>query len=194
MILSFLDAFRKRSALRRLIEFVGYFYLALWNHLFNKVPSYAFRHFIARRLYGLRLGRRSSIHFGVTFLSPWRIRIGNHCNIQMGCFLDGRGEIEIGDNVDITPGVRILTEQHDIDSPDYATVMKKVVIHDHAVIGSYALILPGVTIGEGAVVAAGSVVVKDIPAYCMAAGNPAVTKRDRKRDIRYRLDFRRPFH
>jgi len=120
--------------------------------------------------------------------------VGDNVNIQMGCFLDGRGGLSIGNNVDVTPGVRILTEQHDIDSPDYATVKKPVAIHDNVVIGSWALILPGVTVGEGAVIAAGAVVAKSVEPYTLVAGNPAVKKRDRAREIRYRLDYRRPFH
>jgi acetyltransferase-like isoleucine patch superfamily enzyme len=188
-----LDRIRRNPAARRTVDFLGYFYLALWNHLFGRVPLYWFRHLVVRRLYGLRMGR-SNLHRAVTLLSPWLIRVGDNVNVQMGCFLDGRGGITIGNNVDVTPGVRILTEQHDIDSPDYATVKKSVVIHDNVVIGSWALILPGVTVGEGAVVAAGAVVTKSVEPYTMVAGNPAVKKRDRARDIRYRLDYRRPFH
>lgn len=188
-----LERAREHPAAKDLINFVGYFYLALWNHLFAKVPLYWFRHLVVRRLYGMRMGR-SNLHGGVFLLSPWNIRVGDNVNIQMNCFLDGRGGIEIGNNVDLTPGVRILTEGHDIDSPDYDTVKAGVVIHDNVVIGSWALIMPGVTLGEGAVVGAGSVVTKSVEPFTMVAGNPAVPKRPRKREIRYRLDYRRPFH
>lgn len=188
-----IDRLRKHPAAKDLVFFVGYFYLALWNHGFGRVPLYWFRHLVVRGLYGLRMGR-SNLHRAVTLLSPWFITVGDNVNIQMGCFLDGRGRLTIGNNVDITPGVRILTEQHDIDSPDYDVVKKPVVIHDNVVIGSWATILPGVTIGEGAVIAACAVVVKDVEPYTMVAGNPAVKKRERKRDLRYKLDFRRPFH
>lgn len=192
-MLAFLDRMRKNSQLGSAINFFGYFYLSLWNHIFNIIPSYLLRYLIAKYFYGLKIGK-SNIHMGVFFLSPWRIVIGDNCNIQMGCLLDGRGELLIGNNVDITYGVRILTEQHDIDDPDYATQMKKVTIEDHSIIGSYALILPGVTVREGCVIGAGSVVVKDTDEYCLVAGNPAVKKRQRKKDIKYRLDFKRPFH
>jgi acetyltransferase-like isoleucine patch superfamily enzyme len=188
-----LERVRHTPGIKPLINFVGYGYLALWNHLFNRVPSYAFRYAVAKYLYGLKIGK-SNIHMGVTFFSPWKIRVGDNCNIQMDCFLDGRGDLVIGNNVDLTPGVRILTEQHDIDSPDYATVKKPVLIGDHVVVGSWALILPGVKVGEGAVIGAGSVVVKEVAEYTLVAGNPAVKKRDRNRDIRYRLDYERPFH
>jgi acetyltransferase-like isoleucine patch superfamily enzyme len=188
-----LEQVRHHPAARGLVQFFGYLYLALWNHLFSRVPLYWFRHWVVRYGYGLRMGR-SNLHRAVFLLSPWNIRVGHNVNIQMHCFLDGRGGIQIGNNVDLTPGVRILTEQHDIDSPDYDTVKKPVTLHDHVVVGSWALILPGVTVGEGAVIAAGSVVTRDVEPYTLVAGNPAVKKRDRKRVIRYRLDYRRPFH
>jgi acetyltransferase-like isoleucine patch superfamily enzyme len=189
----FFERIRRHPAAEGLVNFFGYFYLSLWNHLFGRVPLYWFRHLVVRHLYGLRMGR-SNLHRAVTLLSPWLIRIGDNVNIQMGCFLDGRGGLTIGNNVDVTPGVRILTEQHDIDSPDYATVKKPVVIQDNVVIGGWAMILPGVTVGEGAVIASGAVVVKNVDPYTLVAGNPAVKKRDRARDVRYRLDYRRPFH
>ena len=193
-MLLFLDKIRHNAGLGKIIFFFGYLYLAFWNHIFNKVPSYVFRHYIAKYLYGLKLGSNSNIHFGVIFLSPWRIRIGDNCNIQMNCLLDGRGNLKIRNNVDITLGVKIFTEQHDINSANYDSVKKEVIIQDNVVIGSYSLILPGVTINEGAVIAAGSVVPKDIPEYVMAAGNPAVVKSKRNKDLKYKLNFRRPFH
>jgi len=187
------DELRARPGLRRAIDFFGYAYLAVWNHLLRYIPSYVLRRFFARHLFGLKMGD-SNLHRGVFLLSPWNIRVGDNVNIQMDCFLDGRGGLDIGDNVDLTPGVRILTEQHDIDSPGYDVVKKSVVIRDNVVVGSWALILPGVTIEEGAVIGAGSVVVHDVEPYVLAAGNPAVTKRERSRSLAYRLDYRRPFH
>lgn len=189
----FFERIRHHSAIRGAVQFVGYFYLALWNHVFAKVPLYWFRHLVVRYGYGLRMGR-SNLHRSVFLLSPWNIHVGDNVNIQMGCFLDGRGTMRIGNNVDLTPGVRILTEQHNIDSPGYDTVKSAVVIDDHVVVGSWAIILPGVHVGEGAVIGAGSVVTRDVLPYTLVAGNPAVVRRERKRNIGYLLDYRRPFH
>ena len=193
-MLIFLDKIRHIAGLNKIISFFGYFYLALWNHLFNKVPSFTFRYHVAKYFYGMKIGKFSNIHYGVILFSPWRITVGSNCNIQMNCLLDGRGDITICNNVDITLGVKIFTEQHDINSADYDTVKKAVIINNNSVIGSYSLILPGVTINEGAVIAAGSVVPKNVPAFVMVAGNPAIIKSERDRDIKYKLNFRRPFH
>jgi putative colanic acid biosynthesis acetyltransferase WcaF len=183
----------KQPLVGSLVNFVGYGYLALWNRLFAHVPSYNFRYFVAKYLYGVKIGR-SNLQSGVRMLSPWNITVGDNVNIQMGCFLDGRGGIVIGDNVDVTIGVKIFTQQHDIQSPNYDTVTRRVEIGNDAVIGSFSMILPGVTIGRGAVVGAGSVVPKSIAAFEMHAGNPAVFKRRRNETIAYRLNYRRPFH
>lgn len=183
----------KKGVVGGLINIAGYGYLSLWNRFLCYVPSYPFRKFVARYAYGMSIGR-SNIQSGVRMFSPWNIVVGDNVNIQLDCFLDGRGGIRIGDNVDLTIGVKIFTQQHDIQSPDYATVTRGVTIGDNVVIGSYAMILPGVEIGEGAVLAAGSVATKSIPEYQMHAGNPAVFKRERNRRIDYQLDYRRPFH
>lgn len=175
------------------LNFLGYGYLAIWNRLLNGVPSYWLRYVVLKRLYGLKIGR-SNIHANVRVFSPWNVSIGDNVNVQADVFLDGRGGIQIGSNVEIAFGVKVLTEQHDIQSPTYDLVAKPVRIGDHAVIGANALILPGVTIGVGAVVGAGSVVTKSIPDFELHAGNPASFKCARNRDIHYRLNYRRPFH
>jgi len=192
-MLLFLDNLRKKTKLRVLIVFFGYFYLSLWNHIFNKIPVYWLRYFIVKYFYGLKIGK-SNIHYGVKFLSPWNVSIGDNSNIQMDCFIDGRGEVKIGNNVDINMGVAIFSEQHDINDPEYAAVKKKVEIHSNSTIGSFSLILPGVVVGEGGVIGAGSVVVKDVSEYSMVAGNPAVKKRDRSNNINYNVSYKRPFH
>ena len=83
------------------------------------------------------------------------------------------GGVKIGDNVDIAQDDNIWTEQHDYNSPTYASVCKPVIIEDYVWIASRATILPGVTIGKGAVVASGAVVTKDVPPLAIVAGVPA---------------------
>ena len=82
-------------------------------------------------------------------------------------------EVRIGDNVVINDGVRILTGSHDVDSPVFAATTGRVDVGSSAWICTGALLLPGVSIGEAAVVAAGAVVTKDVPARAVVAGNPA---------------------
>lgn len=102
------------------------------------------------------------------------VTIGKHCFIQQCCTFFGRGGITIGNGVFIGPKVNLITINHDPD-PDNrsATYGRPIVIEDKVWIGINSTILPGVTIGYGAIVGAGSVVTKDVPAMTIVAGNPA---------------------
>jgi putative colanic acid biosynthesis acetyltransferase WcaF len=190
-----IETFRQKSTrLRGFIDFWGCLYLAAWNWIFSYIPSYAIRRLILKYAYGVKMGRDVYVHMGVKFLKPWAVEIGNNVNIQLGSFIDGRGGLSIGNNVDITLGVRILTQQHDLQDSHYTTVSRSVCILDNCVVGSFALIMPGVTLGEGAVVGAGSVVSKSIPEWSIAVGNPCTVRKQRNRTINYEIGYARPFH
>lgn len=121
---------------------------------------------------GVRLGDLADLS-GTTLQGPW-----NRLNIGSGTFI-GRAEIQllasvtIGNNVIVNDGVRIITGTHKLDSPFFDSINKPIVIKDSAWICTGAILLPGVTIGEASVVAAGAVVTQDIPAGQVFAGNPA---------------------
>lgn len=157
-----------------------------------RVPSHAFR-LAALRWLGVRIGWQSSIHRGCRFYQAARLEIGSHCVINQDVILDARSGLQIGDNVSISEQVAIYTLEHDIDDPDFRTVGSPVVIEDYVYIGARALLLPGVRVGRGAVVAAGAVVTGDVPPYTLVAGVPARVIRERTRDLRYQLNYRRTF-
>lgn len=102
------------------------------------------------------------------------IRVGERCFIQQCCTFFGRGGITIGNDVFIGPKVNLITINHDPD-PDNrsATYGRPIVIEDKVWVGIGATILPGVTLGYGCIVGAGSVVTHDVPAMSIVAGNPA---------------------
>lgn len=102
------------------------------------------------------------------------VTIGRRCFIQQCCTFFGRGGITIGDDVFIGPKVNLITINHDPD-PDNrsATYGRRIVIEDKVWIGINSTILPGVRIGYGAIVGAGSVVTKDVEPMTVVAGNPA---------------------
>lgn len=102
------------------------------------------------------------------------VTVGKRCFIQQCCTFFGRGGITIGNDVFIGPKVNLITINHDLD-PDNrnATYGRPITIEDKVWIGINATILPGVKIGYGAIVGAGSVVTKDVPAMSIVAGNPA---------------------
>lgn len=101
-------------------------------------------------------------------------RIGRDVFINMGCKFQDQGGLTIGDGVLIGHNVVIATLNHPLDPARRADIIPApVVIGNGAWIGSNATILPGVTVGEGAVVAAASVVTKDVPAGMVVVGSPA---------------------
>lgn len=102
------------------------------------------------------------------------ISLGKNVFINHACSFLDLGGITIEDDVQIGPRVNLTSENHPLDPNDRKTlILKPIVIKRNAWIGANATILPGVTIGENAIVAAGAVVNKDVPANCVVAGVPA---------------------
>ncbi|EAJ2282061.1 sugar O-acetyltransferase [Campylobacter upsaliensis] len=102
------------------------------------------------------------------------IRVGKNFFMNSACTFMDRGGITIGDDVFIAPKVCLTTINHDFNPHNRkATFTKPIVIKDRVWIGINATICPGVTIGENSVVAAGSVVTKDVPPNVIVGGNPA---------------------
>ncbi len=157
----------------------------LWNLVVGHAPSRRLRRFWLSRILG-GLGDGAFVAMHVTLLAPRGIFLGPRALINPHCILDGRGELQIAEDVDIAPHVHIWTLEHDINDPDHGTVPASVRIEDHAWIAARSTILPGVTIGRGAVVAAGAVVARDVPPLAVVAGVPAKVIGRRDNPLRYR--------
>lgn len=125
------------------------------------------------RLAGIAIDWSSIINMRARIYDPLHIRIGKDSIIGEGALLDGRAPLTIGDHVDIASEVMIYNSEHDVHDPSFVAIEAPVVIGDYVFIGPRAIVLPGVTIGTGAVVAAGAVVTKDVPAFTMVGGVPA---------------------
>ncbi|MDD5566238.1 MAG: acyltransferase [Candidatus Omnitrophica bacterium] len=106
------------------------------------------------------------------------IILGSRCSVNDYAILYGYGGLTIGNNVHIASHAVVVASQHDyakLETPDFSKDMlgKGIKIEDNVWIGAHAVILDGVTIGTGAVIGAGAVVVKDIPPFSVAVGVPA---------------------
>lgn len=139
------------------------------------------------------IGTDTYIFMDCVFDCKGGLTIGNNSVINSTCRIDNRGTVTIGNNVSISQDVIILTADHDMDSPDFKGRNKPVVIEDYVWIGTRATVLPGCTIGRGAIVAAGSIVTKNVLPFNVVAGNPAKIIKTRSNDLHYKLSYRRLF-
>lgn len=157
------------------------------------VPSHLFRLFVYS-LGGIEIGWGSRVHIGARFFYPANIKIGKGTIIGDNVFLDGRDKLVIGNHVDIASSVMIFNGEHDVNAEDFKPVFMPVEIGDYVFIGPRSIILPGVKVGKGAVIAAGCVVTKDVAEFAIVGGVPAQVIGERKsKDPHYRLGRARLF-
>jgi len=156
-------------------------------HLVGYIPSHHLRRFFYG-LAGVKIGKGSSLHMGIRFYDPRNISVGNDTIIGEGTVLDGREKLMVGNHVDIASEVMIYNSKHDIENEYFLPVSSPVTIEDYVFIGPRSIILPGVKIGKGAIVAAAAVVTKDVPPFAIVAGVPAKIIGERKlKDLHYKL-------
>ena len=153
----------------------------------GNIPLHSIRN-TCYRLAGIKIGKGSTIHMGANFFQPKGISIGEDSIVGNRAFLDGRAPLKIGSHVDIASEVMIYNSEHDVHQEDMKAVEEPVVIEDYVFIGPRAIILPGVKIGKGAVVAAAAVVTHNVPPGKIVGGVPAREIGERKiKKYSYRL-------
>ena len=153
----------------------------------NNIPSRHLRMWIYKIL-GAKIGR-SVIFRRTELLEPQKLVIGDHCSIGWHCLLDARGGITIGDNVNISSYVKIITAGHDVRSKVFAGTKSPVIVERDVWLATGCTILEGVHIGEGAVVACGAVVNKDVPAFTVVGGIPARMISERVKGLNYQVEM-----
>lgn len=164
---------------------IKYVWLLLYYGFLQYLPATNNRYFkfvrtirsiVAAKLFS-HTGKNINIESRANFGTGEGISIGDNSGIGVRCNI--RGPLSIGADVMMGPEVIILTSAHKFSSRSESIRSqgylpnKKVVIEDDVWIGTRAILLPGVTIGKGAIIGAGAVVTKDVPSYAIAAGNPA---------------------
>ncbi len=152
------------------------------------LPTSFLRVAIYRRCFGMKIARGVKIAPGCIIWGPGRITIGEGSIVNRCVILDGRFPLTIGSNVSVSIFAIVLTLEHDLSAADFRPVGGPVVIGDRAFIGTRAIVLPGITIGEGAAVAAGAVVTKQVAPYTIVGGVPAKIIKVWTKNLTYRLD------
>jgi acetyltransferase-like isoleucine patch superfamily enzyme len=165
----------------------------LWNILIRHIPSRRLRQAWLHKTLG-KYERGAFVCLHTYIYEPGGVMIGPRSVINAHCILDGRGNnLIIEHDVDIGTHTHIWTLDHDPGDANHGTRSAAVFIGHHAWIGSRVTILRGVNIGAGAVVAAGSVVTRDVPPLTIVAGIPAKPIGQRNNPLQYRLNYQPRF-
>jgi acetyltransferase-like isoleucine patch superfamily enzyme len=168
------------------------FFFYFVNRCLSNIPIHFIRNVFYSKLIG-KIGQENSFLMGLELRSPRNIFIGNNNVFNKNVLLDGRGgKLIIGNNVDIAQETNIWTLEHDVHDDYHNDKGGHVIIEDYVWIASRVTILPGVKIGRGAVVAAGSVVTKDIPPMSIVGGVPAKIIGVRNSKLLYK-NYHQPF-
>ncbi len=160
----------------------------VWLLLFRPTPNRIglfnrWRAFLLR-CFGARIGKHTAIYSSVTVWQPWKLTVGNWVALSHGVNCYAVDEIEIGDNTTVSDDVFLDCASHDISSPVMELISAPVKIGSNCWLAARSIILPGRCIGDGAVVAAGAVVTKDVAPWTVVGGNPArfIKRRDLSSD------------
>lgn len=141
-------------------------------------PCFGFRRWWLR-LFGARVGQAVNIYPSAHIYYPWNLEIGAWSCIGEWALVYNLGKVKIGDHVTISQRVHLCAGTHDYRSMEMPLIKLPIVIDSSAWICADAFVGPDVTVAEGSVVGARAVVMKDVPAWVVVAGNPAVVIKQR---------------
>lgn len=131
------------------------------------------------RLFGAKVGKGVHVYPSVKIWAPWNLELGDECGIGGESILYSQGKITIGYRGVISQGVHLCTGSHDYTKYGHPLFTKPITIGAKAWVAAEAFVHPGVTIGEGAVIGARSVVTKDMPKWTVCAGHPCKPIKER---------------
>jgi putative colanic acid biosynthesis acetyltransferase WcaF len=144
-------------------------YLSLFR--FSPKPFHSWRSWLLR-VCGARIGAKCHIYPRARIWAPWNLTCEDEVGVADGAYLYNQAPISLGHRVVVSQGAQLCTGTHDYEDPGFPLVARPIHVGAHAWIAAEAFVHPGVTIGEGAVIGARSVVTKDMPAWTVCAGHP----------------------
>ncbi|MBX7241343.1 MAG: WcaF family extracellular polysaccharide biosynthesis acetyltransferase [Bacteroidia bacterium] len=156
----------------------------LWyytNEIFFKsafFPLYGMKSAILR-LFGAKVGVGVIIKPCVNIKSPWRLTIGDYSWIGENSWIDNQANVSIGANVCISQGAMLLTGNHNYKAIAFDLIIGDIVLEDGSWVGAQTVVCPGVTLKSHSILSVGSVATKDLEAYGIYQGIPAVKVRER---------------
>ncbi|PTQ99346.1 putative colanic acid biosynthesis acetyltransferase WcaF [Mucilaginibacter yixingensis] len=153
---------------------------ALLFFRFSPRPFHGWRSFVLRS-FGAKVGRGVHVYPGVTIWAPWNLELGDECGVASGAVLYSQAKITIGYRAVISQGVNLCTGTHDYNNPGFPLVASPINIGNHVWVAAEAFVHPGISIADGCVIGARSVVIKDMPEWQVCAGNPCGPLKPRRK-------------
>lgn len=131
------------------------------------------------RMFGAKVGKGVMIKPSVNIKYPWKLVIGDYSWVGENVWIDNLANVTLGSNVCLSQGAMLLTGNHDYSKKTFDLSVKAIVLEDGVWIGAQAMVCPGIICRSHAVLAACSVATKNLEAYKIYQGNPAVEVRER---------------
>ncbi len=131
------------------------------------------------RVFGARVGPGVVVKPGVRVKYPWLLIVGANAWLGEDCWIDNLVPVEIGANACVSQGAYLCTGNHDWSDRAFGLIAAPITVEEGAWVGARSVVCPGVTLGPLAILTAGSVAQKSIPASEIHSGNPAVFRRQR---------------
>lgn len=163
------------TALKRLT----WFYVNAFFFKTSLIPISIFKTYLLR-LFGAKIGKNVNIKPCVNIKYPWLLEIGDHSWIGENVWIDNLVKVSIGAHVCISQGAMLLTGNHDYKTSSFNLITEPVFLEDGVWIGAQAVVNPGIRAFSHAILCVGSVANKNLEAYGIYQGNPAIKIRDRK--------------
>jgi putative colanic acid biosynthesis acetyltransferase WcaF len=173
------------------IRLARFFAQAIFNLVITHLPGHWLRLAWLRWL-GASLGRGTIVFRGTMVLGAQHLVLAERVQVGFRVVLDARGGLTVAEDVLLSSDCQLITANHNVDSPDFERQVAPINIGDHAWVATRAMVLAGVTVGRGAVVAAGGVATRDVAPLTIVGGVPARPISERSGGLDYLLDVRRP--
>ena len=143
-----------------------------WLFRCSPRPCFGWRRFVLR-CFGAKIGRHVHTYSSTRIYFPWNLTVGEWSALGENSLVYNLGPVTIGQKVTISHGAHLCAGSHDYRKPDLPLLKPPITIGDQVWICADAFVGPGVTVGEGAVVGARAVAIKDVAPWTVVAGNPA---------------------
>jgi putative colanic acid biosynthesis acetyltransferase WcaF len=140
---------------------------------FSPAPLHGWRAFLLR-CFGAKVGQGVHVYPGVKIWAPWNLDLADQCGIASGAILYSQGKISIGRRAVISQGAHLVAGTHDYSQAGFPLITKPITVGAQAWIAAEAFIHPGITIGEGCIIGARSVVTKNMPDWMVCTGHPCL--------------------